>query len=251
MWPLARIRSQSWQSIAGPWDGNISSIVSDFNNPAVTYASGSNGIWKSVDNGLTWKKVSAANSVFFDACATDNSHLITEDQKSTDGGNSWTSLSYPVSVSTYSDAIAINPNNNSELYLLKNYGNLYKSSNFGGSWSIVDDSTGIYPYYCTSIAVSKAWAGLVCTVGPYKYRRSTNSGATWTSYQYTSGSNSNSNPIITIDPMNANNIYIGGGNTLYKTSNGGSNWIAIPFPGLTISSITVDKLSSSRSYCCS
>ena len=243
----SNIKSQSWQAISGPWYGNISNIVSDYNNPSTLYASGSDGTWKSIDNGLTWKKISASNTSLFASGVNNTSYIIADDQKSTDGGNYWMPILYPVSISTYSDDIEINPNNSSEIYLLS-HGKLRKSTDFGQTWLIIDDSAGISPIYAEKIAVSKSPSNIIYTVGDYGYgRRSTNDGKNWITLRY-SRSISGSNPQITIDPTNANIVFIGRSDTLYKSINGGASWISIPFSGVDISSTTIDKANSNNIY---
>ena len=241
------IKPQSYTTIAGPWDGNIMKIVSDFNDPATIYAAGSS-VWKSVDNGTSWTKIAASSTSLFADGISNNMNLLTEDQKSTDGGNYWSPMTYPYGMSSYNGDAKINPNNPSDVFVISD-DTLWRSTDFGQTWSSKDDSAGIYPFYCNKIVFSKNTNGVIYTAGgEYGYiRKSTNSGTNWLTIRYSLAYDYSSSSIA-VDPSNANVVYVGRSDTLFKTTNGGSSWQHIPFPGTTISSVTFDKSNSNIVY---
>jgi len=193
--------------------------------------------------------VSASRTSLISMGVNNSSYLITDAEKSTDGGNYWTPITYPGAVSYYDvDDIAIDPTNALNVYALSN-DTLRRSTNFGQSWATVDDSISVYPYSCTRIALSKAPSTVIYSAGYYGYiRKSTNSGTTWSSYRYSQTTDYSSSFCLTVDPANSNIVFVGRGDSLYKTTNGGVNWSVIAFAKTEIQKIAFDKSNSNNVY---
>lgn len=121
------------------------------------------------------------------------------------------------------NAIAVNPQDPSTLYVAAGTGGIFKSINGGATWTAINN--GIIPITdLRSLAIdpqdpSTVYAGAIYN-GVFK---STNGGANWT--QSSVGLFA---PVyaIAIDPLNSNNIYAGGGsnNPFSYSTNGGTSW---------------------------
>jgi photosystem II stability/assembly factor-like uncharacterized protein len=135
--------------------------------------------------------------------------------------------------------IAVNPDNNSEIYAAIASGNIWKSDNNGTTWKPVFDKYGAYAIGCLAIDPNNPnviWAGtgennhqraLGWGDGVY---RSDDGGASWENMGLKESRQIGG---IAIDPRNSNVVYVaaegsvwgpGGDRGLYRTSDGGKTW---------------------------
>lgn len=172
--------------------------------------------------------------------------------KSTNGGTSWTSIgSGATNYFNGSDVAIINSNvivfatkeNGSTL------GGIYKTTNGGTNWNKVSSGLPNNGYSRISISkdpnnINNLYAVFEATsIGAPDYGlkgiyKSTNAGDSWT--ELTKPSNLTStgrsylgaqgwyNNVVSIDPFNSNNIYVGGVEVM-KSTNGGSSWNQISY----------------------
>ena len=183
--------------------GRVSAIVIDPNSANTIYAGFSGGgVWKTVDGGTNWAPLTESlGSLSVGALAMDPSNSNTlylglgdaydgtgiGMMKSTDGGATWTGPVY-LGDSTVINAIQVAPGNTGVVLAATNTG-VYRSTNSGASWAVVNLNTGVAgnPY-----AWSIGWAGgsnFVVTVEANptvttgttdgRIYRSTDNGATW------------------------------------------------------------------------
>ena len=133
---------------------------------------------------------------------------------------------------------AINPVDSDVLYGAIQNGSIRRSTNGGGSWSVISSNipgnpTGAWvtPYILDPTNPSTIIAG-------YKsVWRSTDQGTNWTNIgDNISPSNLN---YLAISPTDANYIYAGRANTMYKTSDGGTTWTTYSTPGSSTAMIKV------------
>lgn len=203
------------------------------------------GVLKSTDGGTTWNTTGlsftssqqrTSNRLLLDP--VDNNILYAATSiglyKTTNAGTNWTLLT-----SIHFIDLEFNPGTSATIYGSTWNGDIYRSTDSGGSWT----ATLSTAYNRTELAVSPNNSTVVYAVianasealaGVYK---STDSGASFT--QVFSGSTINllnwdcsSTTVegqgsydlcIAADPTNVNNVFIGGVNT-WKSTNGGTAW---------------------------
>jgi photosystem II stability/assembly factor-like uncharacterized protein len=203
---------------AAPPGTSVSSLAIDPVSPSTLYAASSNGLgWailKSMDSGENWSVVNTGPPTFANS-----------------GGNTLL-----LAVSPTTPATVYSGNFNRELPS----GHLAKSTDGGVTWNAVD--AGLTYVDVRALAVdpmipSRIYAGMSGAPSAIPLFRSTNGGASWTSFaqfelSYPSGYcwiNS-----LLLDPSNANVIYAAANGTanysaVFKTTDGGAKWTGTYF----------------------
>ncbi|GBD91672.1 hypothetical protein BMS3Abin04_02404 [bacterium BMS3Abin04] len=234
-----------WKSVDGgaSWtpkidDGNPLAIGSMVNDGDVVYAGTGEGwfnidavygggIWKSTDFGDTWTLLS-----------------------STTGSNVWNfrdvrQMRIDPSGNVYAVTFAYNRKGGVGNYQFN--GGLYKSTDGGSSWSKIS-TTSVTNYFNGTDAIPISSSTILfatnangSTLGGIF--RTTDGGTNWT--QITSGlpTSEYGRIVMAQDPNNSNTVYAvftGNGtndglNGIYKTTDGGLNWLVLPKPGNLIS----------------
>jgi uncharacterized repeat protein (TIGR01451 family) len=209
----------------------INAIVADASNPGTVYAATLNGVFKSLDSGVTWTAMNSGLP------AGPNGKPVADIQSiavqpsigkvlvgvlskgvyaSVNGGTTWTASStgFPSPFSGGVNAIAFDPSNPTTIYVgIGNAITLLKSVNSGANWTRSD----------TGLPVGDSFFA--------------------------------SNGII-VDPRNSNNLYFsateefGSSRGLFASTDGAATWHAINtgLPTLTILSIAMDPASSTTLY---
>jgi uncharacterized repeat protein (TIGR02543 family) len=240
--------SSAWQSI-GPEGGNVLGMA--FNplnkNEIFAAAYGYPGpIFKTVDSGLTWTKISSINQIIF-GIAIDplNSNTIyvpafSGIYKSLDGGKNWQFYWFcsGFEYSGWEGKIAINPTNRNILYLAgqcreSGYSGMamLKSVDGGENWTgikLTPASQNAYGYAC-SVAIDPSSTDTLYAGGFYydgsknlgKLYKTTDGGQNWTDI---TGSIMGYIESIVIDPTNPLKVYVGTGYGIYRSSDGGQTW---------------------------
>jgi hypothetical protein len=215
-------------------------------------------VWKSTDHGTSWTKIatlpSAGNgkNIMSAYLASDGTLYAAVDgagvYKSTNQGANWSPINTGLPGGGTSVAwITGKPNNAATLYVaLRNYdsgsgtyasGGIYKSVNSGSSWFA--SNTGLNQ---TTGTASTASSYKIVTVAPSTpstlytgdlnhgtVYKSTDNGVSWASV-LTSSSTAKAYPagpsaeFIEVDPGNAQNVFVGTAETIFKTSDGGTSW---------------------------
>jgi photosystem II stability/assembly factor-like uncharacterized protein len=244
----------NWQVAAGTDklpDMSCASVCIDHTNDQIIYLgsgdpnyySTSYGIWKSTDGGATWKASNTgignrmAVNLFMDPA--DNKVLVaaTNDGiwKSTDAGTTW---AVKKSGGDFKQMI-VKPNDPKTLYAVTSSA-FFRSADMGNTWTAItlpSSNTG-----GGRIGVSKAdpervyvtFVGNFSSALATPVYKSTNAGLTFTvvkpanSYNmngYTEGESGqgNYNYGMTVDPLNANNVWICG-HCVFRSTDGGVTW---------------------------
>lgn len=239
--------TEAWSLITSPAVGSnkasVSKLINDPTNPLIRYAVGSNGIYKTTDDGASWNAINTgivatpAGYIGADDLVVDPSNHDTlyaaawsALQKSVNGGASWTvigetSLAAIVS-NTHITALAIDPVNPSNIYGATNHG-MYKSADGGNTWSNMAGSSAIY----TSVAIDPLDPKtLYVTTGGYARTFTVSSGTDSTTLIVTG---IYSDPIygygvtaLAPDPGHAGTVYAATGSGIYKSVDSGNTWIA-------------------------
>lgn len=188
-----------------PGYGNISSRITSIRidpvNPNIIYLGGAfGGVWKSTDGGFNWvskthDEVSlSTGSIAIDPTNTNVIYYGTGEAtysgasyygrgllKSTNGGDTWTNYTTGLPSLTYFSRIVIRPNHNNELLAALGNNGLYRSTNFGVSWTQLVSTR-------TDDVVFSPTGDTAYSIGSGGFRISFDGGATFTLYNVGIGS---------------------------------------------------------------
>ena len=166
--------------------------------------------------------------------------------KSTDRGESWTSL-----ITTLTQAIVVDPLNSQTLYANPS-GVIRRSVDGGTTW--LDFSTGLPSGSATFIAADPQVQGTIYTIdreveqgdilGNAVYKRVGSD--PWV--KVSTGLPAGSLSFLAIDRNNSSMLYAGGGIGLFKSTNGGASWAAASrgLTGVNPGGIAIDPFDSSH-----
>ena len=236
-----------WRS-RGPWNlgGRTRAIAIDATNENILFAGGvSGGIWRSVNGGNSWNKVTRPDQLSNVTCivqdtrkgktniwyagtgelignsASGNASFYYGDGilKSTDGGLTWNSLASTVSGKPQSLSKNFNLVNNivintamdtGDVLFAATYGSVYRSDNGGEKWSEVRGGIGlITPSVYTNVAITKSGVAyaVLSSDGGQKGIWRTADGKTWINITPKGFAAAYNQIEIGIDPNNENNVY--------------------------------------------
>jgi hypothetical protein len=210
--------------------------------PSTVYV-GAGNLSRSADGGQNWASSGFLNNSSVNVVAADPTNGSVAYaaargaiEKTANSGASWTTLTTALPTSA-PVAIAIDPANPANVFLLlQSPGGLYRSSDGGQNWSIlnsVPSSVLSSPLYAGFDRQSPAGLWLITQDGVY---RSGNGGQTWTLKSGVSGYT------MAFDPGDANTMYVGASG-VYKSVDGGQAWtfLAAGLPTVDpIGSLVVD-----------
>jgi len=217
----------------------INALAADPKNPALVYAGGQWGFYKSVDGGATWTQTAsfaaAVSDIFIDPVNTGTLYVLFQAAiafKSTDAGNSFAPFNRPPGLFSLL-AFAIDPKSPSTLYA-GGVNGASKSVDGGMTWQAINNGLmppGVPPPVVLRILVDPTQtATLYITTatnisnGIFK---STNGGASWAAAN-TGLENALTLPRnLTFNPQNAAILYASSGRGVYKSVNGAQSWTAI------------------------
>ena len=209
MGPFSIPHGQTYGAAQLAVSGRVSCIAVDPKEPAhILVGSGSGGLWQSVDDGLSWLPVSAANGEF------------------------------PMSVG----AVAFVPGQSQVIYAGTGEGNamsdygvgVWKSTDSGATWSALAGSPfiglGFYKLAIDPLDVRRMFAAT--TGGLFQ---STDSGATWEFVKMGPAGQPETrcwdislHPAVPGDANSTKELFAAAPGGLYQSPDGGSNWNAVP-----------------------
>ena len=140
---------KTWDYKTNPEIGNIEFVAINPKNSNVILVSGGTGLYKSVDRGNTWKKVNFVgvdsgvqdhpNCIVFDPANPDTVYAGTNYTLliSKDGGETWNKLRAGLNLFGQ-ETIAIDPANPNKVYVVSFGNGLYRSTDYGKSFSKID-----------------------------------------------------------------------------------------------------------------
>ncbi|MBI1353380.1 MAG: hypothetical protein GC160_03460 [Acidobacteria bacterium] len=123
--------------------GFVSDLVLDPDSPDTLYALTPNGVFKSADAGQTWTlKTTAAGTrgaLALDPSAPQTVYFAEsrpggQVQRSTDGGETWTSIRNGLPENLVVSSLAVDPRSSQTLYLASDYLGVFRSEDAGASW---------------------------------------------------------------------------------------------------------------------
>lgn len=170
-------------------------------------------------------------------------------RRSTNGGNSWSTVPVPGAGSgAWITPIIIDPNNPTHVYIAFN--SVVKSTNQGSNW--VQYSDTLNNNDLTYLAIAPSNSDVLYAGRTNSLYRTTNGGNTWSTMTVPTGSGYND---LIVSPTNPNTIWIvrtgyNSGSKVYKSTNGGSSWtnVSANLPNLPANCIVYQNGSDDGIY---
>lgn len=178
----------------------VNRMLIDPGNSSIVYAATSDGLYKTSDAGANWTKLSIYHFADIEFKPGDSQTIYASSRfgsiyKSTDAGVNWTSVFDNYSTNGRRINLAVSANEPTWVYAVEantsgGLFGIYKSTDSGGSYSLIFNSTNILNGDCSPVDADGQ--------GSYDLA-------------------------IACDPTNANTLFVGGVNT-WKSTDGGVNW---------------------------
>lgn len=226
----------------GPWGGGITSLAVDPKMPTTVYAgTWGAGIFKSRDGGATWGstgKIPSESGPYIVTLAIDPvtpSVLYAGTaggmEKSTDGGSSWTPLSFPHPGEGV-NKIAIDPTANSTIYAGSSHHGMFKTIDAGSTWSRINAGFPSSTLGNTVVVLAivpqtpQTLYAVTTDMGPkYYLSKSTDGGESWVE----TWSREDGIFSLMVDPHSPQILYAGTGGGVFKSTNEGKEWTAASY----------------------
>jgi len=248
----------------GYYPPEVLAFVIDPVNSSTLYAGTSQGIFKSTDGGTSWNSANSGIPVLTDnvpalpysvPClaidplnpstlyAVENGYAVAPDTvivagglfKSADGGGSWNPLNLGLPPNSSIDAVAVNPQNPSTLYVASIYG-IFKSTDGGSDWTPVNSGLpafanglpgGAAYFLVDSLAIDQqqpdtVYAAITNSIGSRVFK-TTNGGASWSD----AGSGLPENTTVRslqIDSQIHTTLYAATGAGVFRSTDGAITW---------------------------
>lgn len=257
----------SWTNLSSSFDSEtILDIEIDSSNPNTLYACSSAGLYRSQNSGATWTKLSTQSFRRFELVPnTTIAYALTyyEAYRSIDGGQTWsqiTTLGFGSTFQKYD--IAFKPNDYNTVYISRQ-GGIIKSIDGGQSFSIIntpfDESQVRMVYLSTSADNNNA---LYCSAADlqrdlFGVFKSPDGGNSWNQIMSLSDSIKGvdgtaagivsgyfwgySDIPIRVNPNDQDEIHIGNV-SLFRSQNGGQNWVNVSSHQYDGGSVHVDMM---------
>ncbi len=215
------------------------------------FATHDGGIARSTDGGVTWRDVSRGMAIqqYYGLAVSNSNPALTiagaQDNGTALSKNSGASFVHTLDGDGMLGAIdVVNP---SIMYGSQYYGNFWRSSNGGSSWSFIssENQRSEPGAWVAPIAVDPRLSNTVY-VGYRQVWKSTTAGATWD--RISNISTGSSMRIISVAPSNPNFIYVAYNTSVHFTTNGGQSWQQQPGINGFVMGIDVDPTRPDRIY---
>ncbi len=263
-------------NVVNQYKGNR--VLIDPTNTDIIIVATSNGIYRSIDAGISFSHTYSGINMTDIEFHTTNTSIIygasngnTSIYKSTDNGVTWSQSGsgLPSTTDVVRACVAVTLDNPQVVYAMfggndNGFYGVYKSSNEGQSWTLQSNSPNLLGWdYDGSDSGGQAWYDLAFAVSPINEDilfvggvncwKSTNSGQSWNINTHWYGASGSTymhadEHMIKYNPLN-NYIYSGNDGGLYFSDNNGTNWTDISdglhitqFYSLGVSQTVQDKV---------
>jgi photosystem II stability/assembly factor-like uncharacterized protein len=188
---------------------------------SIVYA-GADAVYKSTDNGATWSATSAGLPrlrVYAIAVAPDGTVYVGNDlgiYRSSDGGATWVDLHVGVGAI----ALVVDPASGSVYAAPSTLLGVLKSTDGGRTWNSIGLQSNVFSLAISqSVLYAGAFNGVFKNVG----------GSGWQATAAADGHTVIQNvSSLSVNPNNANQLYVGTSNGLFYSTTGGSAWTSAP-----------------------
>lgn len=243
--------AQTWQSILPK--GYVYDLVLDYQNSGVVFASVGNKVIKTIDLGKNWELIYTENreGVTLMALAINPHNNLEiyigtssgEIYKTNDGGEAWQMV---LDTNDEVRQIDINPKNSRTVYVSCLRDGIFRTANAGKDWQALQkiyieylknkdkNNRGVRTY--RELAFSPRGNDTIIFASDYGLLKSSNGGINWqeiptllppSNTQYRDEDKIKS---LVINPKNSQQIYYGTERNLYRSFDGGQNWLVSDLP---------------------
>lgn len=238
----AGVNAQNWSKLNGPFKGQVNDFDVFSSNSNTILLTGDEGIHRTTNAGETWQIVSGISSTVITISTADPNFILTNNSRSFDGGLSWSNAE---NISLIDIKFA--PGSTSIVYGIRIDGVVVRTTNFGTSWHVIDDSLGIYGTF-KSLVVSLSEPNVVYTLSDSGYlSKSENTGSNWQRKKFNSNALTSVCGVVSF--KNNQRIIIAADDSVYVSNDGAQNFTAY-FNSSTSSPriITIDELFTNTLY---
>lgn len=225
----------------------IRRMIMDPDNNSALLAATSNGVYRTLDAGVTWSQVQVGNFYDIEANPVGSTNIFyastaSQIYKSSDNGATWSSIKSFTGIERV--AIATAPSNSNYVYALlsltsnSGFGGLHRSTDNGANFTQQSTTPNIFGWAANgSDSGGQGWYDLCLTVDPtnadviytggVNIWKSTNGGVNWTLKSHWSGASG----VTTVHAdhhalewQGTTTLFDGNDGGIYKTVNGGTSW---------------------------
>lgn len=223
-----------WYQIAGVAAVHADKHAMEWQNSTTLFQGNDGGVYKTSNGGTAWTDISnglVISQMYRLGTSQTDTKCITGLQ---DNGTKLRSTAGVWSDHIGGDGMecAINPTNSNIMYATLYYGEIFRSSNNGGSWTNIQDNitsnpegAWITPFILAPGTPTTIYAGYEDVF------KTTNSGTSWTQISTNLTGGSTDLQTLAAAPSNANYLYAATHWAIYRTTNGGTSWSTMTFPG--------------------
>ncbi len=218
------------------------------------YVASDGGIWKSTNNGTSWTNLNdgLAISQYYriSNAETDATIMLAGAQDNGTHQKDGSNWIYEYGGDGMDNAI--DPNDELNLFVSYQYGNFFRSTNGGTSFSsmIDDGTTGVSGAWVTPIKIDPNNTSTIYT-GYDRIWKSTNDGVSWTDPFGSALTSGTSLQYIDVAQSNSNYIYTTDYSKIWKSTDGGVSWAMTTDPGSSIRWIEIDPTDEDHLWICS
>lgn len=232
--PAAGAQAEDWRT-TGPYGGSFQSFLFHPARDNIVFASGLDGLFRSTDTGLTWRRVNLQGGEFVVRIHPANPSLILAAgsshgiYNSTDEGETWNlAYRYEFQSDAFYD-MEFHPQDPKILYAVSYEHGVYASTDTGATWN--QRNNGLQLRVLRACCVDIPQIEIDPSNGKTLYvllpnrvvYRSDNGGQSWKSASHGLELTKEVHA-LTIDPRNTMQLYAGGANGIFRTINGGKQW---------------------------
>ncbi|MFH1679008.1 MAG: T9SS type A sorting domain-containing protein, partial [Candidatus Eisenbacteria bacterium] len=251
----------SWAEVGEDNHVDHHALVFDPSNPDRIFEGNDGGIYVSTNEGDTWTKLYDQPTNQFYAIGIDHLHPErlyggTQDngtlRTATGAEDDWEHILGGDGFYTIVD-----PTNSNTIFAEYQYGNLYKSTDFGYSWDWALDGVNSNDRrnWSTPVVLDPSNPERMF-YGTYRLWRSTNGASSWSSISTdltngSAGGNYGTITTIAVSPADGNVIYVGTDDSnVWVTTNGGGNWtkVSASLPNRWVTRVAADPVDPAVAY---
>lgn len=222
----------TWQNIYAKlgvaWFDYVEFLVIDSKNPSTLMVGLQEGLYKSIDHGESWSKVSAVYLSDLVVNPIDSNIIYGTDtvfiRKSTDQGINWTEVFQAVTdlENDVMGKLFIDPINADTVYFFVNGKGVYRGTDAGKTWATVND--GLTDLKVRHMAVHSSGTLYVVTENEGIFK-STNHGDSWVAQNV--GLEASMVDVIAVNPKTNQELLSVVAGQIYKSTNGAECWFLI------------------------